>query len=829
MKKLLPGILALLLAFGGLTACKPTDPESTPPASTPDSTPVQPAHQHETDLKDVKDYLLEQLAKKDLSTYKDFTVPSSFNFIGDTAIYDIVWTSDVAAVTIEAGETEDTVKIGEVSEDTPFVLTATVTDPDGCHTTTFTVEGVALPQPTIVPNAISAKPLENTAYKLHMYQVTKEQDLYFTGKMSGFYFATTNASNGETYEDGVDLYVEYITGGDSFNIYFKDASDVKQYIGVEEGWNSKNNYWTFNVVFGTTAPSSFVWSNEYKTIITTVPCRSDADNKDQSAAQTTTKTVYLGTNGTYYTFSAMNLSKINDADACIGKLVEMVDKNTIVTPDTTKVAEVKASLNVGTKYTLDKEVTLKTSDSNYDDVTITWSVAENTAATVNGNKLNLVIPAEKTTVVLTATITCGTASDTKEFTLELGPKTVAPDKTDSAAIVAAAYNLVAGETLPGGNYTLTGAITTVNSAWSDQYKNITVTITIGDKTFECYRLASGETTDASVLKVGDTITVTGAIKNYNGKVEFDQGCVLDAVVAGETGGDSSDGSGTVDPELPDAPEYAPMTISEALAAAEGTKVEISGTVSKLYEEWSSYNNMSPYITDGTVTILVFRTNTKVSIGDVITVKGVIDSYNNVNQIAQGSTVEITQVHTCDYTEANCLAPATCKYCGATTGDIAADAHDYVNGICSICNGVDPDNAGDVVVPSNETAAILANTGTLAADSKSISWESTNFTFVAEKGTNTNAIRVSDSDHFRIYQGNNFSISGKNGEKISKIVFNTLSDSYATVLVNSLTAAGYTATANGKVVTLVASTAVTSVAFTTTAQTRVSSIEVFYTK
>lgn len=830
MKKLLPGILALLLAFGGLTACTPTDPESTPsgstpPASTSDSTPGQTAHPHETDLKDVKDYLLEQLAKKDLSTYKDFTVPSSFNFIGDTAIYDIAWTSNVAAVTIEAGTTEDTVKIGEVSEDTPFVLTATVTDPDGCHTTTFTVDGVALPQPTIVPNAISAKPVENTAYKLYMYQVTKEQDLYFTGKMSGFYFATTNASNGETYEQGVDLYVEYITGGDSFNIYFKDASDVKQYIGVEEGWNSKNNYWTFNVVFGTTAPSSFVWSDENRTIITTVPCRSDADNKDQSAAQTTTKTVYLGTSGTYYTFSAMNLSKIKDADACVGKLVEMVDKSTIVTPDTTKVAEVKASLNVGTKYTLDKEVTLKTSDSNYDDVTITWSVAENTAATVNGDKLNLVIPAEKTTVVLTATITCGTASDTKEFTLELGPKTVAPDKTDSAAIVAAAYNLASGETLPGGNYTLTGEITEVNSAWSDQYSNITVTITVGDKTFECYRLASGDA-DASTLKVGDTITVTGAIKNYNGKVEFDQGCVLDAVVEGTGGTETPDPTPSADEEIVNA-AYA----LEKGAALEGTQT-LTGVVVSVDEKYSTqYKNITLTIVIGNLTdkpIKCYRLKgddaETVGVADVITVTGTIKNYNGTIEFDTGCTFVTVTAHTCTaWSDATCQVPALCTVCGDAKDSVLA-GHNYVEGSCSVCGASE---SSESLATAEATLSFAAKDQRTFFDTNKQVWEQNGITLTNEKASSTSDV-ADYANPARFYKSSSIEVTAPG--QITKIEFVANSASYATALQSSIgTVDGATVTVNGSTVIVTFSTPVDSfvIASLSGGQVRMDSVTVTY--
>ena len=80
---------------------------------------------------------------------------------------------------------------------------------------------------------------------------------------------------------------------------------------------------------------------------------------------------------------------------------------------------------------------------------------------------------------------------------------------------------------------LKGVISKIDDAWSDQYKNITVTIVPGgltDYAVQCYRL-SGE--GAETLAVGDTITVSGTIKNYKGTIEFDKGCTLDAVVKAE--------------------------------------------------------------------------------------------------------------------------------------------------------------------------------------------------------------------------------------------------------------------------------------------------------
>ncbi len=95
----------------------------------------------------------------------------------------------------------------------------------------------------------------------------------------------------------------------------------------------------------------------------------------------------------------------------------------------------------------------------------------------------------------------------------------------------AAYALEEGMSMDKPS-TLTGVIHKIPTAWSPDYKNITVDMTIAglvDYPVECYRL-SGE--GADTLAIGDTITVTGIIKNYKGIIEFDKGCTLDAVVKG---------------------------------------------------------------------------------------------------------------------------------------------------------------------------------------------------------------------------------------------------------------------------------------------------------
>lgn len=117
-------------------------------------------------------------------------------------------------------------------------------------------------------------------------------------------------------------------------------------------------------------------------------------------------------------------------------------------------------------------------------------------------------------------------SGTVEF--DKGCVLIPYDAAAMARTVLAAYALEDGLSMSGVE-TLTGLISSIDTEYSEEYKNITVTIVVAgmeDNKIQCYRL-SGE--GAAELAVGDTITVTGVIKNYKGTIEFDKGCTLDAV------------------------------------------------------------------------------------------------------------------------------------------------------------------------------------------------------------------------------------------------------------------------------------------------------------
>ena len=138
------------------------------------------------------------------------------------------------------------------------------------------------------------------------------------------------------------------------------------------------------------------------------------------------------------------------------------------------------------------------------------------SATYNGNAQYL--------EVYDGYLTCYGKSSTADVTIY----TFVMEKISTVSakeVLDAAYALEAGQSLEGGPFTLTGEITKIDTAWSDDYKNITVTIKVDDdgRTIQCFRLQG---TGAKDLKVGDNITVEGTISNFNGTVQFDKACTL---------------------------------------------------------------------------------------------------------------------------------------------------------------------------------------------------------------------------------------------------------------------------------------------------------------
>lgn len=748
-KKLIIGVLALSMCFA-MSSCDVINGFFGNNSSTSSTT------ESKYDVAGAAEVLYDTLVDSDEETRVDYTVPNSISYLKN--VYTITWSVNVTedVVSLKKGDTETTVVVNKNAQaDIEYKLTAVVSDPNG-KTETIEFERKVLQAPAYTPEAITAKPVENQAYKLYVYQSTSKIDCYFTGLMSGYYFKTS-----EDYTEGVDVYVEYVTDStDLFNLYFNHTTDGKQYIGVEiSGTHS-------NIVYKSAPVSSFSYSTELGTIITNV------EGTDY----------YLGNYSNYNTIQASKTSYASSSN--VGGLVEMIDKNNIA-PEK-KVAKVKESLSVQAEHKMNKEIELPSYDDRFADVTIEWALAETTCATLSEGKLTLTtIPAEETSVTLTATIKCGEKSDTKEFTLKLGPAIVLGTNPTEAEIVNAAFSLATNEALDG-EFTLTGKITKIKTAYSEEYNNITVIISTNDKEIECFRLKGD---GIATLEVGNTIQVKGALKNYNGTVEFDSGCALLSVSADQGGNE-----GTDTPTTPVAGST--LTIPEAIALgntfdkdnySEG-KYYIVATVKEVTS--TTYGNMTVVDADGN-TLTIYGTysadgatrydkmETKPVAGDTVKLYGIIGKYN-APQMKNAWIVEHT--------------PAT----------------------------ITPDQGGDET-PAEALELSFANVANRTSLTKETQvWEQNGIKLTNNKVSSTASDIADYTNPARFYKGTSLTIECTG---MKKIVFNCISGK---VLAQSDIASdsNVTVTVNGTVVTIEFTDAVNSFKIAQlSSQIRVSSITI----
>ena len=182
------------------------------------------------------------------------------------------------------------------------------------------------------------------------------------------------------------------------------------------------------------------------------------------------------------------------------------------------------------------------------------------------------------------------------------------DIPDQSATLDPAFLLADGEAMKG-TQVLVGTIESIPTAYSEQYGNITVNLAIGDKIVQCYRLTGG-----ADLKVGDTITVIGNIKNYKGTIEFDKGCrYVDGIYYRSV-----------------------KTLLKAYELEDGKALEgarmVKGTVVAIPSAYSEqYGNITVNIQVGGLDDLIIQCyrlkgGADLAIGDEITVSGNIKNY-----------------------------------------------------------------------------------------------------------------------------------------------------------------------------------------------------------
>ena len=646
MKKLLVSLLAVSFCLASFASCG-GDNNSDNGNSTPDSSSSTPVEETTTDVEGAADYLDSWLIEQDVETRRDFTRPNSLVYpaVGGYT-YTITWSVDVAEEIVKLVVNGDETKVDvneNMAENTEFVLTATVSDGNG-NEVQVPFYHTLLKAPSVVPQAISEAPVEGEAYKLYMYQVTKKAELYFKGTMSGYYLATTDSGMEEAYKEAVDISIENVEGKEGvFYLTFEDPTNgTKQYIGMTNTKNDKGTH-----VSATYQPTrtfdhitdeqlaegtyEWTWNADIGTVVATIK---NATYKNE-AGETVTQdgTFYLGTDSTYMTYGPMHVEEADNADACIGYLVKMVDKSSIT--DDVKVATEKQALSITTSYTGAATAELPVNGSTYGDVAIAWAVKEGDIVTIENNVITVSNPTAPAKAIVTATITLGEVSETIDFEISVNPDT---SNLTAAQIVEIAYGLQPGEEF--GPCTLTGVITVVNSAYNEQYGNVSVTIDVEgtDKTMYCYRIVGA---GANEIAPGYTITVTGTIINNNGTIEYAQGTTIDSYVYGE-------------PPVIEEPSDAPaadsvITIKEALTYgatfAHNTystdKYYVEAKIDNVYN--TQYGNMylideegnklciyGTYNADGTVRYDAMEVQPVA--GDTVKVYGVIGTYNTAVQL-----------------------------------------------------------------------------------------------------------------------------------------------------------------------------------------------------
>ncbi|MBR2320937.1 MAG: hypothetical protein IKA57_02240 [Clostridia bacterium] len=217
---------------------------------------------------------------------------------------------------------------------------------------------------------------------------------------------------------------------------------------------------------------------------------------------------------------------------------------------------------------------------------------------------------------------------------------------ETLAIVEAAYALGTGETLEG-THTLQGTITNVKEYDSAKY-TICLTFNVAGKDFYCYWMRDNANGDNKNLAVGDTITVTGTIKNYNGTVEFDKP-TLGEVLKGE-GGETPD-----TPAVPDIPADSYITIAEALelCGEPGNVTEgryyIRGIIEsvlnpqygemQIKDETGSIYVYGTYNVDGSIGYANFES--KPVKGDEVLLHCILQNHNGTKEVKNARLIEFT--------------------------------------------------------------------------------------------------------------------------------------------------------------------------------------------
>ena len=286
-----------------------------------------------------------------------------------------------------------------------------------------------------------------------------------------------------------------------------------------------------------------------------------------------------------------------------------------------------------------------------------------------------------------------------------------------------------------------------------------MTITDGTNNFVIYGTYKEGTKYGSLTEkpvVGDAVVVCGVIGNYNGTAQMKDAELVEFTKS----------------EVP-----AITSIPEALLAADGTAVVLTGEVVKIETPYSEqHDNISVTIEDAEDNrIYIFRLSGQVQIHDNITVSGAMTTYETTNQRqVENGTYLKNGVEECSYADATCIAPKTCTICGNTDGVALGHAELDTDGNCTRCH--QNPSIKEVTVILSEYAT--ANNWTVSTSTSKVKYLEVNVdenvTVTITGGTNSGQYW---SDGWRLYATDTpaakITIAAKEGYSLSSVTVNTV--------------------------------------------------------
>ena len=541
---------------------------------------------------------------------------------------EISWASN-SEFAVVAG---NTLTIAQQKAEQIVTLTATITSGDVTDTKEITITITAIP--TTVPQVVDA-PVAGTEYYFALNQEKLGSLLFFTGKMSGYYYGVT-----DDIDAAVKVVLEAVEGKENTFYLTTTVEGAKKYLNVIRGEGDDGKIHD-NVKIEDAAVTEYTYNTELKTLVTTI-------EED---------TFFFGT---YDQKQDIRASKISYADTnFIAHFYELVDTSAFSGAD--KVAQEKDALvGPNNKYTEGTTVELPLVGKNFKDVTISWESNSEFAVIENG-VLTITIPATETVVTITATLTCGETTETVTFEVTLvKPASEINYGTSETPVTVtdahnASANLASGEVSAEVFY-VKGTVTKIGSIPS-YYKEVYFTDGTTEMLIYTINLSDGITG----FKVGDTIVAKGYIKNYNGTIEMaSNGSTYVYVVSVEPG--TSEVPEETTPSTPEVQAPAAdstLTIVDAVALGSSMehntftegKYYVTGVVKEIKQDY--YGNM--YIEDENGnSIYVYGTwsadgsarygdmaGVKPVVGDTVTLYGIIGCYNDAAQMKNGWIVAHT--------------------------------------------------------------------------------------------------------------------------------------------------------------------------------------------